>query len=455
MKGTKEKSSIILKDEQGRLQIDQNLIANLFNNYFGSIVGLNHPFDPVNMKYLGKVPLNSFFIPEVQCEMVKSLIDALSANKSMGHDMIPPRVWKNISHSCCEVITFIINKCFRNGTYPTECKIAKISPILKGGDKLNVQNYRGISVLPAINKIFERILHENLQNFLYKNELTDQFQFGFTKNKGTHSAVSKLLSIISSRLDNKEPVIVIYFDIKKAFDLIDHKVLLFKLNKMGVRGMPLELISDYLKYRKQFVQIGECRSPDSDIFCGVPQGSVLGPLLFNCLVYDMSCLKTNSTLIKYADDLALVHSANNVEMLRIEIMSDIQKVTDYYTNNGLEVNFNKTVATFFSNKHNYQPIESELFRYNIGIADEFVYLGVKIDRNLSMVGFGNDKADKIILSTRAMMTVRRYLPTSTLLNFYNAYISSHLMYCSFALSRLKTDQIKRLQTLQNRALFFS
>lgn len=171
---------------------------------------------------------------------------------------------------------------------------------------MQVENYRGISLLPTINKVFERVIYDKIEQFVTRFKQFDELQFGYRKHYGTQDALCKLYSTISKALDKKKYVVAVFFDISKAFDSIDHKVLLFKLEKMGIRGKALDLIRSYLTNRQQFVKIGDVLSEIAEILFGVPQGSCLGPLLFVLMLYDLKFIETKSSIIKYADDIVLI-----------------------------------------------------------------------------------------------------------------------------------------------------
>ena len=231
----------------------------------------------------------------------------------MGHDGINSILLKGIQFSVCSPLSIIINKSIETGWVPTELKIAKVVPIYKAKDKKLFSNYRPVSILPTISKIFEKIMHKRLYHFLMANDIFYKSQYGFRPNHSTINAVTELCSNIINGFENRKCTLAVFLDLSKAFDTIDHNTLLIKLNHYGVRGVALEWFRNYLCDRQQYVEIKNKRSNYDNMLCGVPQGSVLGPLLFIIYSNDLpySLQKTRSIL--FADDTTIFHSSDNIK----------------------------------------------------------------------------------------------------------------------------------------------
>ena len=194
-------------------------------------------------------------------------------------------------------------------------KKATITPVHKKSDTLKCQNYRPISVLPFFSKIFERYLYDRLCEFFEKNSLFSSFQFGFRKGLSTQDAILNLTEYLYETLNNKEIAICIFIDYQKAFDTINHKILLSKLVKYGIRGKPLELFRDYLSNRQQRVKVGDFCSEFTNVSIGIPQGSILGSLLFIIYINEFPKISNCMSSTIFADDTTITFRSKSIEDL--------------------------------------------------------------------------------------------------------------------------------------------
>ena len=281
-------------------------MAEIFNDFFSSIgknLSQNIPSSCKSFRdFLGTPNSKTIFFDPTYAEEITKIVANLKEGKSPGHDGIDNYLIKNIFPQIVDPLVHIINSSLTTGHVPNSMKIAKVIPIYKKGEKDDVNNYRPISLLTFISKILERIVYIRTERFLKTCDIFSKFQFGFRENHSTTHALLTLIDKVTHALDTFSHTIGIFLDFSKAFDTINHQILLAKLAHYGIRGKALEWFTSYLSNRSQFVHVNGFNSQKKTITCGVPQGSLLGPLLFIIYINDFHRSSEKLSFILFADD---------------------------------------------------------------------------------------------------------------------------------------------------------
>ena len=249
--------------------------------------------------------------PIVELDILK-IVSKFNANKSAGHDNIGNFIIKKVQSEIVKPLTSILNLSLSTGIVPDKLKIAKVIPIYKKSNVDVFSNYRPVSLLPCFSKILERLVFDRCTDYIDANGILNDKQFGFRPKHSTYMAIAQLVDKINTAVEKHETTIGIFLDLSKAFDTIDHNILLYKLEYYGFRGVVLEWFKNYLNNRKQYVFHNNCKSDLKDIVCGVPQGSILGPLLFILYVNDIIHTSNVLDFILFADDTTILYSHKDI-----------------------------------------------------------------------------------------------------------------------------------------------
>ncbi len=273
------------------------------------------------------------------------------------------------------------------GIYPDSLKVAKVTALYKKGDVTNADNYRPISVLTQINKIFEKIIHKRLVAFIDNHNILPNNQFGFRKKHSASHGITHLNEQVVKNLEAKKISAILFIDLKSAFDTVNHDILLKKLDHYGIRDNILSLIQSYLTNRKQYVKNGEIESSLLDVVCGVPQGSVLGPLLFILYISDIvNC--SNFECFLFADDAGLLLADKNKNALKKQVNKEVKLLHEWLITNKLTLNLTKTNYMLTANANKLTQKDRKKFRITIGKytiheVEQSKYLGVMLDNKLT------------------------------------------------------------------------
>lgn len=329
-------------------------------------------------------------------------------------------------------------------------------PVHKGGGKDVLQNYRPISVLPSINKIFETIFNGQLVGFLKYTNFLSQFHYGFRKGSNTSVATVELLNFINHHLDHKRFSVVsgLLIDLKKAFDTVQHPQLLHLCHIAGIRGLPYSLLESYLSDRSQVVCVNGVLSSSLKYSIGVPQGSVLGPTLFLLFINDIETLPLNGKINLYADDSALFYVGKSDSETAIQMNEDLVLLSEYFRSKKLTMNEKKTklMHVHAHSKNLENTIAVHVNRKTVETVDNIVYLGLHLDSHLTWEAHTRELCKQMRPMVGILYKLSRTLPQKQLLNMYYAFIHSHITYLIGTWGHAAACHLKPLQALQNRAL---
>ena len=280
--------------------------------------------------------LETFYINRAKENEIAKIISNFNDSGS-GWDNLSPAIIKTIKQHIKQPITHICNLSFANGYFPGEMKLAKVIPIFKNGDKHIFQNYRPVSVLSCLSKIFERLMYNRLVTFIEKQKLINDLQFGFRKDRSAYMAVIEAVDTVTNALDRKETVVGVSLDLSKAFDMVSHMILMEKCDKYGIRGVAKEWSISYLNGRKHYVSYNGIKSNKEMISYGVPQGFIPGPLLFLIYINDLTAVSKEYRPISFADGTNIFFVYKN-KLNRLILEKNWIKIQTWMNCNELSLN---------------------------------------------------------------------------------------------------------------------
>lgn len=443
----------------GKLETNQIDIANSFNDFFTSIANsIRNKIPPTSKRYsdyLKNPNPDSIFLSPVTQEEIIGIIGNISPGKSSGPNSIPIKILRLLENDISKPISILINLSFESGIFPRSLKTSRVVPVYKNkGSSIDVSNYRPISLLSNIEKIYEKVMYNRIIGFLNNHDILYPKQFGFRKQHSTSQAVLTIVERIRHCLDKGELACGVFVDLQKAFDTVDHKILLSKLNHYGIRGKANDWFRSYLTGRLQYVSIGEFKSQLKAILHGVPQGSVLGPLLFLLYINDLhNCIKSSETY-HFADDTHLLKFSKSLESLCRGMNADLKRLVCWLNANKISLNSSKTEFLVFrsqSRRLEFLPFLI-LCGKRIYPSKSVKYLGVHVDEHLSWKYHVSSVATKLQRANGMLSKIRHYVPLKSLLNIYHAIFSSHLSYACQVWGTRDTTVAHRILTLQKAAL---
>ena len=433
-------------------------IANGFNKFYTNIgpklASQIDTSDTPNINPQFKSIANSFYFYPTDDQEITRIIRLLKPKTSTGHDGISPKLLTQTCKPLIKPLVSIINLSLQTGIVPSDMKKAKVIPIYKSGDKHHIKNYRPISLLPVLSKIMERVVYNRLYKFITQNSLLTVCQYGFREDLSTELAILELQDRIANAIDYKLCCAGIFLDLSKAFDTLDHAILLTKLQKCGVRGLALSWFQSYLCGRTQYVDYNGTKSDVHEITCGVPQGSILGPLLFLIYINDLPQISKIGSNILFADDTNILYTAPNYTTLRNTINKDLIIISAWFKLNKLSVNVSKTKCVVFHTRRSRPPDDWHIILNDniLETVDQIKFLGVIFHKNLSWEPHLHNVCNKISKSTAILAKVKHMVPQLIMRTIYNSLVLPHMSYALVAWGNSPASHLDRITKLQKKAI---
>lgn len=448
----KNTSPIVLKSNDNRVISTPNEVANVLNDFFCTVAddlregiildssSIDKEFDAYkNIFTSNSVNESIFFYPTCK-EEIMLIIKSLRNNKAPGYDNITPIIIKEIAESIVNVLVHIFNLSMSSGIFPEKLKKAVVIPLFKKNDKTNPSNYRPIALLSIFSKILEKIVKVRLVNFLNKHNFFSNNQYGFRSRLNTSSALIDFMSQVYTTINNGKISAGIFVDVMKAFDTVDHEILLTSMNQVGIRGIPLEWFRSYLSGRSQITKVNNAVSDLGEIKLGIPQGSVLSGPLFLIYINNLCNGNFKGNLVAFADDTALFYQAESLIDLKEQMQHDVNALRWWFTRNLMVMSpktkyiiFNLTKQTSFISALKYHEIKCSINSGNCNCqaleqVDSIKYLGLWVDSRLCWKEHLSYLKTKLVKYVRIFYMLRPVCYTQLLRSIYFSFINSKIEY---------------------------
>ena len=408
-------------------------IANILNEHFSTIgdkiSASIQPYHTNQHPTQRPQSQGTFSFSLITPNIIEKIILSLK-NKHGNINTYTVRVIKYLSDLVAPVITKLLNFSLLSGHFPNSLKTACVTPVFKSGDKTEVCNYRPISILSIFSKIFEKVVAYQLYSYLIQTQILTSSQYGFRKGKSTSDALLSTLQYVYDNIDENKIVISFFLDFSKAFDCVDHDILLEKLDGYGVRGTALKFFESYLSNREQYVSLQGTHSTTRYITKGVPQGSVLGPLLFLIYIYDFPECNNFFKFTLFADDSTLTSSFPNTSLPNIHqiLTTELADIDHWLRRNKLKINADKSYFIVYSYRNTYSIPPVQLGQDTIQQTNCTKFLGLHLDQHLRFDDHLQHVSSKVSKTIGILYKLNNKLPDYILKTLYNSLILPYLTY---------------------------
>lgn len=450
---SRKKSLICICNDSNEKFESEVEMANYCNDYFVNIgVKMNEqvplPREPCGFDI--QMSRSSLFLkPLTEAEII-SHISSLKNNSASGHDRVSVGIIKYSHAEILKPLLHIINLCFEVGCVPSQFKTSIVVPVHKSGSKADVGNYRPISLISNFAKIFEKSLKIRLVNHFKANNIISSHQYGFTEGLSTGDAMYRLVSEITSNLNLGKKCIGVFLDLAKAFDTVPHKKMLEVLSCCGLRGVVLQLMESYLRDRYQLLRLNNSFSNKQRIRVGIPQGTVIGPILFIVYINSLLMMDIGGMTLSYADDTAIIFSGKDWEETKLCAEVGLLRVKNWLETYNLTLNLSKTKYIAFSLTNAGRPnfTDLEMGEATISEAHQVKYLGIVVDEFLKWgphIDYISGKMRRLI---HKFYLLREFLTTGILVMVYKSLVESLIRYGIVVWGGLYSSTLYKLEILQ-------
>ena len=451
----KKETTMVAGAESQDENVSDKETAGFINNFFSNIgPNLANNFHE-SWEFYGENIREGCPDLDTDYEQVRLLCRDIKTCKSSGIDGVSTRVFKDAFRVLVPQLVFLFNLSFELGKFPDKWKSATIIPLYKGGDKTDVSNYRPVSLLPLPGKLIEKVVHAKMSKFLEQHSILTEKQGGFREGFSTSKSVAELTDRIFEDINKGYTSLAVFVDLRKAFDKVDHGILLKKLHCYGFRGKILDWCGNYLSDRSQRTLANGYLSDRNKVSCGVPQGSVLGPLFFILYVNDMQFAVKGANIQLYADDTVIFASGKDVKQT-VEIMQPLlNKFYKWCLRNKLSLNTGKTKQMFFGTRQRVKKAKGNVLLINgtqIQAVPTYKYLGLTLDSTLSFAYHVKSVMSMVAYKTHLLSKIRRYMTEEVALKIYKSMIIPYFDYGDVIYGCASNEGLDKIQRLQNRCL---
>ena len=425
--------------------------ANEFNSFFATIGWKT--FQAVGGKVINFTPKSEtglVFHETTPAEIVM-ILNNLKTKTAVGYDEIPTKILKDLKEEISTSISMLINKSLSTSIFPEALKHAIIRPIYKNKGSANEpKSYRPISILSALSKVFERVASNRIVDYLEKNKKLYASQHAYRKFHSTTTSLVELTEFLYEEIENKRIPAVISTDLSKAFDTVSHDLLLAKLEIMGFHKNTTTWLKSYLKSRSQVTKLGNVSSDVGSVISGVPQGSILGPILFIAFTADFAAALPDCKVVVYADDAAILTSATTLPLLKKKVEDSIHLAQVWYNNNGLLINADKSEVMVMKDKRKLEiEVKNKNSTTTINSVSQLKVLGVTIDSQLTWMPHISKVRARTTNAIRMISRTRSILPLATRRLLVDALVVPHFNYSDILYDGCSAEGSNAIQRQQN------